>query len=679
DEDAFGAPDDESLDYALGWPSDPGIQSDSRSIDDFAGLEGGGTWVVRLWGTWDGQDPAGSLQSGSLIEIEGSAMNLAFSPDGGSFIAGEPVDVAISSADSDATIYYTLDGSDPDSGSDSIDSGETVTVSGGVDDVVVLQAFAETNEGDTPIQGREYAFFSEVGIVDGDGQAITDQRVDAGQGVAFSPDGGSGDYAVSAAANSFPDSDVEGELSEENGEWTFTVTPEGAFAGSYEVTVTDAETGSSSSFLVNVDLLVEADFDLLLEADEPRELRVLGAVPDYALSLSVQDTDGNDSTVAELDPADVTSVDDAEAGNPATTLASSTVSSSEDFQVEVHDSGGSYETVTADGFSTAPSRHYAGWVSSEFGDDLVGARVKTADEVGPEGQERRYRTETDDDGVFHLITPVPDDGEHDLAVVTDGFAMANVAGADCVGSEPQCDVVLSAAGEIRGEISGLLEDETVALYLEDSASGDQFGPMEVTADGSGSDAFALPADTTRAYTILLSGTGYEPLEVDDGGSDFVFSGDQEVIEGVTLEPQPTTPEVLSVSVVDSEREVLVVAVELSPADRAGSVSLDWGEEDEALEETTDAVSYDAGAEPVTVEVEISGLDCNSSYDFRATAVNDQGMSHAGELGQGETAGCPSSGSSGCSLASSDDGKPDPLLPLIGLLALLGMVVVRRRV
>ncbi|MCP1727943.1 hypothetical protein J2T60_001943 [Natronospira proteinivora] len=673
----------DDLDYDFGWPGETGDDSDSRSVNDFNGEDAAGQWTVRVWGTFGAT--AGNLTNDSRIQLELAGMSVSFSPDGGGYLLDDaPLEVSLTSSEGDNdTIRYTLDGSEPDGDSDSVTSGGSVHV-GAADpdsgDTVELRAYAETADGHTDVFNRSYTFYDEVSVEDGDGDPISDPRVSAGQGVTFTPSSGSGDYSVDAGMNTVSGSEVEGELSEDDGEWTFTAPSSGAFAGSYEVTVTDDETGSSSSFTVDVDLLVDADFNLLLQGDEPQSLAVRGATPGYVLQLAVQDDAGDDSDVAILDPVEVEAVDDADSGNEALTMASANTTDEVEFQVQVQDSGGTYDTVTEDGFSIAESRQYAGWVRSEFDEPLAGARVKTTEEVGPDGAEDRYRAYTDEEGVFHLFTPVPENGEHELTVVADGFAMLNVGGADCVGSEPQCDLTVEAAGEISGQMAGLLADEEVALTLVDSGDGSSIGPMMLTGDGSGEDAFVLPAVTSRAYSAIeVTGTGYEPLSEDNDGMGYAFEGDSEEISGVMLEPTPTTPEIQAVSVTAGD-DSATVTVELDANERAGTVTVSYGSVG-SLDSESDAVEF--APDDDAVEVTIAGLDCGSSFEMQAVAVNDRDMEDESDVVSADTDACPSassssSSSSTCSIGAGK-GRLDPSLPLLILLSMVGLMAARRRV
>lgn len=797
DEAQSSEPGDNDLDYLFGWPGESGTDSDARSIDDFDGSESGGVWIIRLWGTWEEEDPAGTLledsevvidieddedfdadisydpqggsyfvedapvsvtlteqetgadihytldgsdpdgdspsvASGESVDVSGddgetvelrtmasgddeifsesyefhaeSGLRPSFSPDGGDFVETDAASVTLSSEDDEAEIFYTLDGSKPDGDSDSVDSGESVGFSRDAGESVTIRAFAETEAGTTEeADSDSYDFHPEVDVVDSDGTSL--DVVDAGPGdsVDFEPTGGAGSFEVEASANSV--SGEEGSLVQDGDDWTFTPPEEGAFAGRYDITVTDPDTGDSKTVEVVVDLVVAVEEEVLILGDEPREIEVTGATPGYSLDLEVQDPAGQSSDVAVAEPATAEAEDDHGSGNPAVaTLVSDDVEGN-DFRVEVVPETSAYDPVVREGLETHPMRAYSGWVQDSVGDPIAEAEVRTAEEVGPDEREQRYATESESDGVFSLLAPEPEGDDYELTADRSGYVMESFDGADCVGDQPHCTVTLEAGAEIRGELHGLLESEEAELTVVDESDDTRIGPHVVTAGGSGEDAWTIEVDAARDWDVLeIEAFGYEFLEEDNDGDGFSFSGDGDVIEGIELEPVPTTPQVLdgAGSVTDTGTDGAELTITISPNERATEVFVDYGPEDGDLDETTEAemVAADAGESELTMALD--DLDCDSSYAFQVRAVNDVGNEHSGDTGTFETDACeadevdegdeegvgdedgavdedePFIPSGGFCSMQVEVNRIDPLLPALWLVALIGLAVRNRR-
>lgn len=88
---------------------------------------------------------------------------LSISPEGGQFPPGSNVNVSLSATDvnqEDVTIYYTLDGTDPDTSSDSFLNSGNINI----DQTTELRAFAQNNSGDATDIVIENYEFTESGI-----------------------------------------------------------------------------------------------------------------------------------------------------------------------------------------------------------------------------------------------------------------------------------------------------------------------------------------------------------------------------------------------------------------------------------------------------------------------------------------------------------------------------------
>jgi|GEM_PF-2289963 len=698
-EGSFQASPDEVVDHVLGWPEEEGRATDEATVDDFNGIEAEGTWSIRLWGTY-GIDLHGVLQGDSAISIqldgeEEGTQPPSFSPSGGAFEEGESVEVELTVADAadDVVIHYTVDGSRPDRDSgNAIDSGDAIVITH--DTVLQAMAFQPDgdSESDSEVVEATFDFYPPLNVVDGDGSPVGDVTVTPGGTAAFSASGGGGDYFASASPNLI--SGQEGEVNMDGADGTFQAPSTGAFAGSYEVTVEDAETGWRETFTVVVGLQVESDTDSILDGDSS-EVRVLGAVPAYGFSFHVEDQEGMSSSVAVVDPEEAEAEDNEAAANPARTLVTVTQANGEQpFQLRVSPQDGQYDEVSQN-LVALEGHRYSGWVTNELGDYLSGATVATLEEVGPEP--RRYETVTDEDGVFSLITPSPDAGEeHTLLVAADDFEDAEFSGAPCVGSSPQCTLTLTqATASIQGEILGMAADESLTLVLVAEDQGGDWlerSPVTVVADEAGQALFHLDTNHTIFYPELrFDGLGYETGAVDNEGEGFRFDASGDEIEGVEITAEPTTPAIEATELDSVGASSATLLAEIDPRGRSTVVSLAYGVSEDDLSEEADPQELEPGESVETLAFELDGLPCELTLYHQFTVSNDRDRESQSEIGSFTTAACDDDdddddeggddgddggdddgGGSSCSL-SATAGAVDPSLPMLLVFALLALI------
>ncbi|MCP1727915.1 subtilisin family serine protease [Natronospira proteinivora] len=683
-ENSAGALPSEELDYVLGWPNEgDAVVSDAQSIDDFQGESANGIWQVRLWSSFGLGLQYGLLIDDSQIGFTTQLPSPSLAPDGGDFVEEEgALAVQITGPEPPAVIRYTLDGSTPgpDNGNE-IESGETVMV----DEDLTLKAIALPDDEEleaSPVVEADYHFHPAVVFESEDGEEMGDPSLAAGETVEFQVAGGSGQTQVEADPNAV--SGVEGELDVDGEQGSFTVPEEGAFAGSYRITVTDNATGATDSFDVIVDLETESDRRYLV-VDESEAMRVLGATPDYGFSFQVT-ADGAASSIASVDPEQADASDDAEAANPALTQVTvEEADGVEAFAVEVTPEDGSYDAVAHD-MEADEGQPYAGWIQDESQTPLEGAMVSTAEPVGP--AERYYSAESDADGVFAFTAPsLEEDESRQLSASLSGYVSRQLDAIDCEGSSPQCTVTLyQSTAEIQGDLLGLLAEETVSLYLLVSptdADEEELGPHHVTGSGDGVDPFTLDVSHEAHYPeIRVEGFGYESQTADGGGDGFEFQEEGQIIADEEIEMVPTTPEIVQVEARDRDEDSLTLVAEVAPRERETNVVFEWGDSSESLDETLEAGTLDAHTESGELSAELDGLECGSTFHFRARAENDQSVSAESETSSVSTEDCPatpeppsSSSSSGCSLGEGRS-PVDPTLPWLLLLA--GLFVLRRR-
>lgn len=172
----------------------------------------------------------------------------------------------------------------------------------------------------------------------------------------------------------------------------------------------------------------------------------------------------------------------------------------------------------------------------------------------------------------------------------------------------------------------------------------------------------------------------------------------------------------TVSVTDVTEDSATVVAEVDPNDWDTTVTLSHGASDDDLDSTLDPVHLEAADGMTEIEYEITGLSCGMQIHYQVTAVNDEfgyethsdvndfttpdcasddedDDDDGGDNGDegdggddsegGDDSSTPPSNGSGSSdsmfSCSMSDGKGavDPLLPLLGLLAMVGLFARRR--
>lgn len=675
---AYEAPPDEELDHALGWPGSGGTATDARTVHDFDGAESSGIWTLRLYGTFSLQ-PHGWLRDGASLTVATGEAPVTFSPDGGAFETGKSVDVQLDSANPSSTIVYTRDGSTPtrDNGS-TYTRGEVITL----DQDTELKAFAFDPDGqldDAPVRVAGFDFYDPLSVVDDSGESVTGGTLAPGTPTQLTVNGGSGDFRVEAAPN--PISGITPRVNLDGRDLEVTVPDTGAFAGRYEITITDATTGWSTTLVFDVDLKVSASNNHVFPGQSVNA-RVTGATAGYGFEFAITDGDGQATDLASVDPATAQAVDDTPAGNPAETVVTGgELTETRVFSLDVTPEDGTYDSVNLV-MSGDEGRRYSGWVQDQSG-NLISAEVSTAEAVGP--AKTVYRTQAGKDGEFRLQTPLPESGtEHDLSVTRPGYVTSRYPGDDCVGGEPQCTLTLfEATAALSGTVQGLAEGDEVQLYLlttDPDGNAIELGPHSVTGDGSESDAFRLDANHQSEYSELVGrGYGYVDFSTNDDGRPFSFDSEGEEISDIEIEAVPTAPLVEQLTVTGRDRESATLRVRVHPRERDGNVLLAYGRGEDSLDQTLDPVAVQAGDGWTELEYELAGLQCGTTWHVRVTAENDRERAGQSGVASFETASCNGAddGGSSCSLGSAGS-RLDPVLPLLLLLALAGFAGRTRR-
>ena len=614
----------------------------------------------------------------------------AFEPDVTGF-TGSDLEVTLRAFPQTASLRYTTDGTDPTPEDGlALTNGDSVIVTDGTE----LRVIAYEGDHVSDVVTRVYAQVPPLQFLDEEDEPLESITVTSGSELSFSVTGGSGDYSdVSSSANQTSGLSAT-VIDDGDGNYRFVAPSTGAFAGTYEITVTDAN-GMTQSFTVEVALDLVVERSELLGGAESALLHVRGAVPGTNLNLELQDAGGTplpSESVASLEDSMVTAVNDEPAGHPAsTTVSALLVSESASFRLQA--SGSPYSDVVGELIAVDPATWYAGHVLDMAGDAIEAAGVRTKDATNELSEP--YRTETGASGAFLLGAPVVGelDPEHVLSISADDFQMQEIDGALCLGDTPVCTVYLEGAtGYLTVSVPDLLEGEEVDLFIYfDSVLPDQgeVGPFELTGSGDGADSKVLPLDGALTYQrIVGTGFGYQESEADGGDEGFTPSETASETAQAELLMVPTVPLVEDVDVDSINATSARLFATVDPNQRATSVSflLDDGN---GLE-TIDGGDLAANDDATEVSVTATGLSCGTGYEFFVFAENDKAPGVDSASVSFETDACdeddvvtpPGSGggsSGGLFSCSMSNGKTalDPTLPLLLLFGLLWIASRRR--
>ncbi|MDQ2069944.1 S8 family serine peptidase [Natronospira bacteriovora] len=594
---------------------------------------------------------------------------------------GADFEVVLEAYPQTASLRYTLDGTDPDPDTGTeIANGGSITVSDGTEVRVI--AYEGGHVSDVVI--RTFQQLPPLSILDGEGDPLESVVVAAGGEVSFSVSGGSGTYSSVSSSPNLTSGQSATVHDDGDGNYRFVAPTTGAFAGLYEVTVTD-ESGMQATFTVEVSLLVEVDRSLLLGGAESAEIHVRGAVPGTGLSLLLQDGEGSAlpaESVASLADGSVTASDEPATGNPASTMVEA-LEVDENSEFRVHVSGSPYSNVVSGTTLVQAASWYAGQVADMAGDAIANVSVRALG-ISNELSEP-YRTHTGEEGNFLLAAPRPDndDPHYTLSASADDFQIGEIAGDLCLGSTPSCVVYLEGAtAYLTVGVENLLDGEEadVHVYFDTIVEGaGEIGPF--TVEGSAEDELvlkALPLDGALIYNrVVATGFGYEEQEVvaDNGG--FVPEDEAGTEAQLTLFMEPTSPMVSDLAVSDITATSAHLSAILDPNQRVTTVSFILDDGDDL--HTLDAGEVSANAEAGEVSVTASNLACGSAYSFFLYAENDRGMSGELDAIEFQTMACPVSGggsSRGCTL-SDKRGPMDPTLPLLFMLGMFWLLHRRR--
>jgi len=389
-------------------------------------------------------------------------------------------------------------------------------------------------------------------FADGKGATIAEGAtlaLDKDNNATMTVSGGSGQIKLSV--DQAPDGAGEPEFTiDDQGKATFTPSGQGAFAGTYLLTVSDQITREDIQITVEVPYSVEASSKLILIDGPVQTLTVRGAQAGTNFSFLVLDPEA--STLPQPFPADEevpATLSDAAAqdlfedGNPAqTVIVPGDVDLITPFVAEVqeHLAEDDLQSVAlTETLRIIPSVIYSGTVLDSDGAPLAGAAISTKYLKNDEGEP--WSATTGENGFFSLSAPQRMEGSYVLVVSHDDYLPVELSGAQL---ETVQEIALQLpAAVLKGTLEGLVKDTIVtiqAAYEDGFGKLQHISPVKVVATGSGADAFTLNLEARKYKHIIFEAPGYLSKLEDNAGTGFDLSegGAFELAEPATLERTP---------------------------------------------------------------------------------------------------------------------------------------------
>ena len=308
----------------------------------------------------------------------------------------------------------------------------------------------------------------------------------------------------------------------------FTLPEEGAFAGTYTLTVTDTVTGLQESINIEVPLALALERQQLLSLDPERhmaEVLVRGAIAGSRVMLTTDDAtagvlltpeDGVEASedYGDANPARFTVAlpDDWEEVRAITLVAS--FGTLPDGEAEIH---------------AHPAQTYLGRVHNSIGEWLMGVEAQlwhTLDDSMPQplldehGQS--YQSVSDGSGEFELFVPPSKAGEvYTIQLVADGYAVNSVDAASCQEGDA-CQVLMDYAeqtaapsfsvpsGEYRGEVTVVLKSTTEGAQIRYTLDGSTPTPQHGVLIESG---YTLVLEHDSTLKAIAFKDGMSPSDV----------------------------------------------------------------------------------------------------------------------------------------------------------------------
>lgn len=310
------------------------------------------------------------------------------------------------------------------------------------------------------------------------------------------------------------------------------------------------------------------------------------------------------------------------------------------------------------------TERYAGQVRNTIGQPL--SAVEISEDGDPVGRSR-------DNGAFNFrlgdeITGV------DLDFGGTRLHTESRALSDCQSDSP-CEVILD--GEevtLEVHIQGLLADEefnVLAGYKDEQDEFSEVTSKTVSTRDNGNGEFELELNAAIDHAALrLDAFGYEDTELALPRSRALRDNELDMLMGAMV---PRVPELKSAEETGDNWRGFTVNADVATNERDTELVLSWGEAGEALDNDTSR-NLSAKESSESRNLSVGGLECGTNYQWRLEAVSDHGDSSNILSGTTTTRSCD--GAFGCSASAAPGARPDPLLPLLALLALAGLLARR---
>ncbi|NKI17968.1 hypothetical protein HCU74_11175 [Spongiibacter sp. KMU-166] len=449
-----------------------------------------------------------SLTAEATYVITGTVATPTFSLPAGSYTTEQTV--ALSTTTANADIRYTLDGSEPNESSArytdplslAMNTTTVLTVRAYRTDWIASESAADTYYVYPPISVEVSPEFEASG-----------GQLPAGDTLLLTPQGGSGNFSVEAFAN--PQGMTGLLVDEGGGGYSFMVPNTGAFAGYYDIYVTDQETGDVHSFSVAVPFGVHLSPTTLLGRVGEATVVVTGATAGENMSFEILDGNGNTDSYGDIAIIDATAVatDNAQEANPATVgIDAADVIQREPFRAKViPESSHLYVDAYSEVGEVEPALTYRGEVVTSAGNPVSNALIAVQNLQDAHGEP--YAARTDTDGLFEFAAPKIGSDSHTLRIEADGYATIDRQGSDCEAFDehPACMVVVDpdpqssrplfspSGGTYNESTSVVIQSDTTDAtirYTLDGTTPTRFSGIELSNGGS------VHIDINRTLTAI---------------------------------------------------------------------------------------------------------------------------------------------------------------------------------
>ncbi len=377
-----------------------------------------------------------------------------------------------------------------------------------------------------------------LSVTDAAGEISSARTVASGDGLKFTPAGGSSGYAVTISG---PGSYAATLTAGSDGAYTFTAPSTGAFAGTYTITVSDASAGLSKTITVNVPFKIAVKEAIQLSTDTSNYVTVTGGAASDAFKFSVLDGNGVADTSGAIAGLAATAGGSASttlsaSGNPATAYIApkNTLTAQTRMKVKAvlqagnADSTEGWASVTSDSITILPMATYTIQVNDTSGVALANAKVTLKGQASDYGLTSIAIDPTNANG--QATINLPTGGTYSFEVVpvsttthqsgsltitypnTSGTVTLRKISApmkytgtlvNTSGASPSVKA-LDANGNV---VEGSIEGSTFTLWLDTAA----FTPVRINVTATDAILVSRPVTDATAGCVNASGTAQTTL------------------------------------------------------------------------------------------------------------------------------------------------------------------------